>query len=74
MDMTNTELLELALIKCRYNKALLGRKLGIKSRSFIHNILSGGRPLPKSCQKLLYEFMEVKNEPELSDTRAPETR
>lgn len=70
--MTNTELLELALIKCRYNKALLGRKLGIKSRSFIHNILSeGGRPLPKRCQTLLYEFMEVKNEPKLSDTTAP---
>ena len=59
--MTNTELLELALIKCKYNKALLGRKLGIKSRSFIHNILSGGRPLPESARRLLYEFMEIKN-------------
>lgn len=60
--MTNTELLELALIKCRYNKALLGRKIGIKSRSFIHNILSGGRPLPDGARRLLYEFMEGKDE------------
>ena len=61
MDMTNTELLELALIKCRYNKALLGRILGIKSRSFIHNILRGGRPLPDSARRLLYAFMENEN-------------
>lgn len=60
------KLLERALKRCKYNKALLGRTLGIKNRSFIHNILSGGRPLPDSARRLLYEFMEIKNEQEPS--------
>lgn len=62
MDMTDLKLLNRALKKCKYNKALLGRTLGIKNRSFIHNILAGGRPLPESAELLLNEFMGVKNE------------
>lgn len=62
MTMTNMKLLERALKKCKYNKALLGRTIGIKNRSFIHNILNEGRPLPKSAELLLNEFMGVKSE------------
>ena len=62
MDMTDLKLLNRALKKCKYNKALLGRTLGIKNRSFIHNILAGGRPLPESAELLLNEFMGVTNE------------
>ena len=61
MDMTDLKLLNRALKKCKYNKALLGRTLGIKNRSFIHNILAGGRPLPESAELLLNEFMENEN-------------
>ena len=60
--MTNMKLLNRALLKCKYNKALLGRTLGIKHRQYIGQILKGDRPLPEYAVIKLNEFMGVKSE------------
>lgn len=60
--MTNMKLLNRALLKCKYNKALLGRTLGIKHRQYIGQILKGDRPLPEYAVIKLNEFMGVRNE------------
>lgn len=62
MRMTNMKLLNRALLKCKYNKALLGRTLGIKHRQYIGQILKGDRPLPEYAVIKLNEFMGIKNE------------
>lgn len=60
--MTNMKLLNRALLKCKYNKALLGRTLGIKHRQYIGQVLKGERPLPAYAVEKLNEFMGVKSE------------
>lgn len=58
----NKTLLKRALVKCKYNQAELARQLGLKSRSFIGQILKGDRPLPRNAELNLNKFMNVNDQ------------